>query len=145
MMTRWWLVEQQQIFTNITNWLMDLLTYQGTFRNTYGVNKVYSLISCSTSKVILDSNNKVVSQNSSFYYVSSNVQTSLRSVSWNLKLFCDKIELLSVYGLLPVVLTCAQCCAYQQTIFISAILQTCLMTVGVSANERIIVKLSVTL
>ena len=43
MMARWWLVEHQQIFTNITHWLTDwltdwLYTYQGTFRNTYGLN-----------------------------------------------------------------------------------------------------------
>ena len=40
-MTRWWLVEQQQIFNIITDWLTYTHTYQGTFRNTYGVNNLF--------------------------------------------------------------------------------------------------------
>ena len=50
MMARWWLVEQQQIFTTVTYLLTGWLTYQGTLRNTYGVNKykIFSKLKCQT-------------------------------------------------------------------------------------------------
>ena len=47
MLARWWLVEQQ-IFTKVSY----LLTYQGTLRNSFGVNKVSRQSECSSWRFV---------------------------------------------------------------------------------------------